>query len=174
MSATSDSGNGIHSPWLRRWRRMRRAAHEALTKRAVLNYYPIQTKEATILASSLLSSSASLNLDNQLHRLTVSTMLSIVYDYPTLESINDPIIETIKDYVLRVSHATIPGSFYVDIFPWMMHIPERSHIYSIIWLWILTRDPTQDWRNGSGKVFNNTPRTLRRSKAFLIASGLIL
>src|SRR5579863_4736187 len=116
---------------------MRRAAHEALTKRAVQNYYPIQTKEATVLTSSLLSSSASLNLENQFHRLTVSTILSVIYDYPTLESINDPIIETIEDYVLRLSHAIIPGSFYVDIFPWMMHIPKRSYIYSIVWLCIL-------------------------------------
>jgi cytochrome P450 len=30
------------------WRRMRRAAHEALTKVAVQRHYPIQTKEATI------------------------------------------------------------------------------------------------------------------------------
>ena len=43
---------------LRSWRRMRRAAHEALTKRVVRNYHPIQTKEATILALSLLSPSS--------------------------------------------------------------------------------------------------------------------
>jgi hypothetical protein len=110
---------------------MRRAAHEALTKRAVQNYHPIQTKEATILASSLLSPSGSdgLGLEKQFHRLAASTILSIVYDYPTLESIDDPILEQIEAYNLRISHAVTPGSFYVDFFPWMMYIPERSRIY---------------------------------------------
>ncbi|KAI0266608.1 cytochrome P450 [Russula aff. rugulosa BPL654] len=37
------------------WRHMRRAAQEALTKTAVQRYYPILTKEATILASTFLS-----------------------------------------------------------------------------------------------------------------------
>lgn len=114
------------------WRRMRRAAHEALTKRVVRNYHPIQTKEATILASSLLSPSDGLGLEKQFHRLAASTILSIVYDYPTLESINDPILEKIEAYNLRISHAVTPGSFYVDFFPWMMYIPERSWIYSSI------------------------------------------
>jgi len=105
---------------------MRRAAHEALSKRAVQNYHPIQAKEATILVSSLLSSSTGFNLEKQFHRATSSTSLSIIYDYPTLESIYDPTLQKIEDYLLRISHAGKPGSYFVDIFPWMMHIPERS------------------------------------------------
>ena len=119
---------------------MRRAAHEALTKRAVQNYYPIQTKEATILASSLLSPSDGVSIEKGFHRLAASTILSIVYDYPTLQSIKDPILEKIEDYVLRISHAVTPGSYYVDIFPWMMYIPERSRTYSIVSMYILTHD----------------------------------
>jgi hypothetical protein len=107
------------------WRRMRRAAHEALAKRAVQNYYPIQMKEATILASSLLSSSTGAKLEKQFHRVAASTILSIVYDYPTLDSIDDPTLKKIEDYVLRLSHAAMPGSYFVNIFPWMLHIPER-------------------------------------------------
>jgi Cytochrome P450 len=121
------------------WRRMRRAGHEALTKRAVQNYHPIMMKEATILASSLLSSSsASLNPDKQFHRLAASAILSIVYDYPTLESVNDPTLKKIEDYVIRISGTVRPGSFLVDIFPWMMYIPERFWILSVISVYILT------------------------------------
>jgi len=105
---------------------MRRAAHEALSKRAVQNYHPIQAKEATILVSSLISSSTGFNLEKQFHRATSSAILSIIYDYPTLESIYDPTLKKIEDYLLRISHAGRPGSYFVDIFPWMMHIPERS------------------------------------------------
>jgi len=111
---------------------MRRAAHEALTKRVVQNYHPIQTKEATILVSSLLLLSADFNLEKQFHRVAASTILSIVYDYPTLESIHDPAVKKIEDYVLRISHAAVPGSYFVNIFPWMLYIPERFGIFSII------------------------------------------
>jgi hypothetical protein len=82
-------------------------------------------KEATILASSLLSSSTGAKLEKQFHRVAASMILSIVYDYPTLESIEDPTLQKIEGYVLRLSHAAMPGSYFVNIFPWMLHIPER-------------------------------------------------
>ncbi|KAI0295614.1 cytochrome P450 [Multifurca ochricompacta] len=36
------------------WRRLRRAAHDAVSRTTVQNYHPTQTKEATVLVSSLL------------------------------------------------------------------------------------------------------------------------
>jgi hypothetical protein len=119
---------------------MRRAAHEALTKRAVQNYHPIQTKEAVILASSLISSSAGVDLPKQFHRTAASTIMSIVYDYPTLESVTDPGVKNIEDYVLRLSQAMRPGRYLVDLFPWMMYIPERSWILLMISICMLTYD----------------------------------
>jgi hypothetical protein len=106
-------------------RRIRRTAHEALTKSVVRRYHHIQTKEATILVSSLLTPSASLNPDKQFHRSAASTILSIVYDYPTILSDHDPTLQKIEAYNFRLSKAGIPGSYFVDIFPWMIHIPER-------------------------------------------------
>ncbi|KAI0248231.1 cytochrome P450 [Lactifluus subvellereus] len=108
-----------------RWRRMRRTAHEALTKSVVKNYHSIQMKEATILVSSLLASSAGCNRERQFQRLAASTVMSIVYDYRTLMSEHDQTIERIDEYVRRLTHASTPGSFFVNIFPWMMYIPER-------------------------------------------------
>lgn len=109
---------------LYRWRRLRRAAHEALTKRVIQDYHPIQTKEATILVSSLLTSSASLKM--QFKRLAASTILSICYDYPTLVSEHDPTLEKIEEYNARTGAAALPGAYFVDMFPWMIYIPERS------------------------------------------------
>ena len=108
------------------WRRLRRAAHEALTKRAVQNYHPIQMKEATIFVSSLLKSSANLQQDGHFKRLAASTILSIVYDYPTILSENDHVLEKIERYNDRLVRSALIGSYFVDIFPWMKHIPERS------------------------------------------------
>ena len=105
-------------------RRIRRTAHEALTKSVVRHYHPIQTKEATILVSSLLTPSVS-NPDKQFQCSAASTILSIVYDHPTILSEHDQTLQKIEAYNLRVSKAATPGTFFVDIFPWMMHIPER-------------------------------------------------
>ena len=134
------------------FRRMRRAAHEALTKRVVQNYHPIQTKEAIILASSLIKPSADIDLSQEFHRTAASTILSIVYDYPTLESINDPVVKNIEDYVLRLGKALRPGKYLVDILPWMMYIPERSLFLLIISICMLTCDPQKVREMEAGRL----------------------
>ena len=111
------------------WRRMRRAAHEALTKRVVQKYHPIQTKEATILVSSLLTPSTNLKQDRHFKRLAASTIMSVVYDYPTIMSEHDHAVESIEKYNDHVSEAAGLGSYLVDIFPWMNYIPERSWLF---------------------------------------------
>jgi cytochrome P450 len=108
------------------WRRMRRATHEALTKKAVKNYHHIQTKEATVLVSSLLMPSSNLNQDRHFKRLAASTIMSIVYDYPTIMSEHDHAVEKIERYIDHTSDAAGMGAYFVDIFPWMKHIPEKS------------------------------------------------
>jgi hypothetical protein len=110
---------------LNSWRRMRRAAHEALTKRAIQNYHPIQTKEATVLISSLLTPSTNLKQDRHFKRLGASTILSIVYDYPTILSEHDHALEKIERYNDRMRIAVTVGSYFVDVFPLMKYIPER-------------------------------------------------
>lgn len=117
---------------LKSWRRMRRAAHEALTRRTVQNYHPIQTKEASILISSLLAPSASLRQDAHFKRLAASTIMSIVYDYPTVTSEHDDVIEKIETYNDRNSHAVIMGSYLVDVFPWINHIPARFWLSFVV------------------------------------------
>ena len=111
---------------LNSWRRFRRAAHEAFTKRAIQNYHPVQIKEATILVSSLLTHSANHKQDGQFKRLAASKIMSIVYDYPTLLSEHDYAVEEIEKYVRRLAKALMMGSHFVDIFPWMKYIPARS------------------------------------------------
>ena len=118
----------LTSESLNSWRCLRRAAHEALTKKAIQNYHPIQMKEATILVSSLLRRSVNHNQDGhwQFKRLGASTIMSIAYDYPTVLSEHDDAVEGIEKCVRRLSQAMIMGSYFVDIFPWMKYIPARS------------------------------------------------
>ena len=151
------------------WRRLRRAAHETLTKRALRDYHTIQMKEATILVSSLLTRSDNLKQDRHFKRLAASSIMTIVYDYPTIKSDHDHAVEKIEKYDDRLSHALTTGSYLVDIFPWMVHIPERSWLpFSRFVLLYADGRTKSDSRNGNGKAYEPFQRILRCSEAFLI------
>ena len=102
---------------------MRRAAHEALTKVAVQRYYPIQTKEATILVSALLANPE--NREQHIKRTAASSIMSITYDYPTLTSVEDESVQEL-DRSIRFTAQAATGTFLVEFFPWMIYIPQRS------------------------------------------------
>jgi hypothetical protein len=107
----------------RRWRRTRRAAHEILTKVVVRDYHPVFRKEAILLASAILDNPAA--LDKHIQRSSASATMSILYDYPTLENEHDETITRIHAFIDRVSAASAPGAHLVELFPWMIYVPER-------------------------------------------------
>ncbi|KAF8258627.1 cytochrome P450 [Lactarius quietus] len=104
------------------WRRTRRAAHEGLTKLAVRDYHPILRKEATLLSSAILDDEGS--LEKHFQRFSASAIMSILYDYPTLKDEDDETVKRIHTVIDRLSKAAVPGTFLVELLPWMMHIPE--------------------------------------------------
>jgi hypothetical protein len=134
----------IHS-----WRRMRRAAQEAFTKVAVGRYHPIQTKEATLLACALTANPK--NRDQHFQRATASTMLSILYDFPTLNSAQDKAIQEIDGTVNSSARAAV-GTSLVEFFPWMVYIPQRSRLFSTIQRSHLTSNETTGSRSGREKL----------------------
>jgi hypothetical protein len=153
---------------LNSWRRMRRATHEALTKRAIQNYHPIQMKEATVLVSSLLAPSTNLKQDRHFKRLAASTIMSIVYDYPTILSEHDNALEKIERYNDRMRIAVTVGSYFVDVFPLMKYIPERY--WRPLCCLIVNNDKRNksDLQNGSGKAYKHLKSTLRCSETVCI------
>jgi cytochrome P450 len=105
------------------WRRMRRSANEALTKVAVRRYHPIQTKEATILVSTLLEDPE--NRERHFQRTAASAIMSILYDHPTLASWQDKAVQDMN----RASQGIKQAQYWmplVEICPWLLHIPQRS------------------------------------------------
>ncbi len=106
-----------------RWHRTRRAAHEILTKVVVRDYHPIFCKEAILLASAILKNPDV--LDKHIQLSSASATLSILYDYPTLENLHDETFTQIHAFIDRMSAASAPGAYLVELFPWMIHIPER-------------------------------------------------
>ena len=109
------------------WRSNRRAAHEMFTKEAVRTYHPVLCKEAIYLASAILENVDI--LDEQFKRTSASAMMSILYNYPTIEKEHDNTLAEIHAFVSRVTTASAPGAHLVEFFPWMIHIPERSTLY---------------------------------------------
>ena len=62
--------------------------------------------------------------------------MSILYDYPTLENEDDENLQGIHAFIRRVSEASTPGSYLVEMFPWMIHIPERYDSESLPFLFV--------------------------------------
>ena len=136
-------------PRFHSWRRMRRAAQEALTKVAVQRYHPILTKEATILASALLTNPE--NRDQHFQRAAASTMISILYDTPTLTSTQDKALQDINRTV-NATVGVVARNSLVEFFPWMIYIPERSRLFFTIHISHFTTNETTGLRGGRGKL----------------------
>jgi len=118
---------------------MRRAQHEMLTKTLVRDYHPTFCKEAIILASSILKNPKA--LDQHFKRSSTSAIMSILYDYPTLEDEHDQTVTGINTFVERVSAAAAPGAHLVELLPWMIYIPERyASIPDIVCLECLSQE----------------------------------
>ena len=133
--------------YFHRWRRMRRASHEALTKVAVQRYHPIEIKEATILVSALLESPE--NREKHIQRTTASTVMSILYDHPTLASGLDKAVRDIDRNIQWTTQAVLRTSL-VEFFPWMIYIPERSTTFQNFNIAFTSKEST-GLQSGRGK-----------------------
>jgi hypothetical protein len=145
---------------------MRRAAHEALTKVAVQRYHPIETKEATILVSALLSSPES--REQHFQRTAASAIMSITYDYPTITS---GLEKVVQDMGIRIHQGVraAAGTSLVEFFPWMIHIPERSTLSPQFQYCIPSYELT-GLRSGRGKSLSKLPSVPKHFYNYSIVS----
>jgi hypothetical protein len=77
-------------------------------------------------------------LDKHIQRSSASATMSILYDYPSLENEHDETLTKIHTFIDRLSAATAPGAYLVELFPWMIYIPVRygsmpSFVCPITW-----------------------------------------
>jgi hypothetical protein len=106
-----------------RWRRFRRVAVEGFSKSIVHHFYPIQGREALMLALALIKSPS--KPEKPLQRHTSSIMLSVNYHLPPVESEDDPAVVATTKHVERQIHEMQPGTRLVEFFTWMRYIPSR-------------------------------------------------
>ena len=90
---------------------------------AIRDYHPILRKEANLLALALFENPGA--LERHFQRFAASAIMSILYDYPTLENEHDKTITDIHVVANRILSAGTFGAYLVELFPWMMLIPER-------------------------------------------------
>jgi hypothetical protein len=102
---------------------MRRAAHEGLHKMASKAFNDIQMTEAVLLANGVLESPY--RWEKHMRRFTASMIMTAVYDTPVIHSVEDESVRRINDHVKRVALSTLPGSYWVELLPWMKYIPSR-------------------------------------------------
>jgi hypothetical protein len=95
---------------------------EGFSKSVVRDFYPIQSREAIMLALALMKGPL---MKKHLQRHAWSIILSINYHLPPVESEADPVIVGIANHVLRGLHEIQPGNRLVEYFPWMRYIPSR-------------------------------------------------
>jgi hypothetical protein len=147
---------------------MRRASHDALTKAVVQRYYPIQTKEANILVTSLLTNPKDRN--QHFLRAGASTIMAILYDYPTLPSAHERAIEEIGNSVQQSARAASLGSTLVEFLPWMLHIPQRYETPLKKIQTLFTSAASLGLRNGKENRWNNPPNAPRFISDYLMVS----
>jgi len=104
------------------WRRMRKAAHEGLSRSSVKRFYETQTTEAVVLASNWLAEPA--KWEWHFSRAATSMILSVLYGYPTITSEQDRTVKDISNCIERLTRAAYPGAHLVQFFPWMRYIPS--------------------------------------------------
>jgi hypothetical protein len=103
---------------------MRRAADEGFNKGSVKTFYEKQTAEAVLLVYDWLAQPA--QWDRHLRRAAGSMIMSIVYGYSTITSEHDDhAIDAVEDFTKRIFRAAYPGTYLVEFFPWMRHVPSR-------------------------------------------------
>lgn len=102
---------------------MRKAASEGFSKGSVKSFYEKQMTEAVLLACDCLVKPA--QWGRHYRRAAASMMLSVVYGYPPIISEEDHTTEAVNDLANRITRAAYPGTYLVEFFPWMRHIPSR-------------------------------------------------
>ncbi|KAF5372156.1 hypothetical protein D9758_005102 [Tetrapyrgos nigripes] len=101
---------------------MRRACDNVLGLKNAVNYHSIQRNEAVFTAHSLLGEPE--NWRSHIERTSSSVALSMMYDSPLVQSLQDPSLLWMNRYVEEISAILMPGAFLVEVLPFLRHLPR--------------------------------------------------
>ncbi|KAH9476135.1 Cytochrome P450 monooxygenase COX2 [Psilocybe cubensis] len=108
-------------PYGQWWRRHRRLFNEHFHHKAVVNYQPIQLREARALLHRLLLSPE--HFMDHIHHSFGAAIMTVAYGIKVKES-GDPYLATGHESLKGLAAAGIPGSFLVDLVPALKYVPS--------------------------------------------------
>ena len=118
---------------------MRRASYEGFNARAIRDYQRIQEVQAYRLLNGLLEHPDQWQQQIQRYvvgiphgrfltafaRLLATTMLSVLYGLSSKEvEERHEVVNYINRFIKRMATAAFPGTYLVDLFPSMLHLPR--------------------------------------------------
>src|SRR5882762_1005343 len=92
------------------------------------------------------------------HRFAASIILSVTYGKPSPSNTSDPDVAQVRQNLKNLSTTTRPGSHYVEMFPFLRHVPfygrhiRRWHTEEL-GLFLKQLQTTQDGMVGSYSYF---------------------
>ena len=101
---------------------MRRACHEGFSDQACAAYDALLEERTTLLISRLLDCPD--EHDKHFRWYAASMVLGSVYGWKADDTSSDSVTEHINALTKEVSKAIIPGRYFVEFFPWMLHFPS--------------------------------------------------
>ncbi|KAJ2973411.1 hypothetical protein NUW54_g12069 [Trametes sanguinea] len=103
------------------WRRMRRLFWHHFQPSAVVQYRPLQQREARHFLQTLLNDQT--DLCGRIKLSFCRVLLNATYGLPD-KDINHRYVELLEQSDANISEAFIPGAFFVEFMPWLRHIPS--------------------------------------------------
>lgn len=130
-------------PYNQKFRLHRKLTATQVSQRAIVRFQPIQELEVLQFLKRMFANYDGNSLQHSLNqsvktfleqpqndnliitpRISGSIMLRILYNYKTDPGKNDPLVANSNLVMEEFSQATSPGSWMVDLIPWLKHVPE--------------------------------------------------
>ncbi|KEY75191.1 hypothetical protein S7711_01632 [Stachybotrys chartarum IBT 7711] len=112
----------VMMPYDREYRLQRKMAATQVGNKSIIRFEPVQEFEVLRFLKRVHVDPA--NLRHHLHSLSGSVMLRILYNYKTDPDKKDPLVIVSNKVMDEFSKATSPGTWMVDLIPWLRYVPE--------------------------------------------------
>ncbi|GJJ11062.1 hypothetical protein Clacol_005293 [Clathrus columnatus] len=103
-----------------KWRRDRMYFHQLFNQKAIQEYYDIQMKYTKVLLKRLYRTPQEFR--THVRYIMGASVLEVTYGMQPMSE-EDPFLVLSEDTIQKIGEAGIPGTYMVDIFPILKHIP---------------------------------------------------
>ncbi|KAF4615430.1 hypothetical protein D9613_003540 [Agrocybe pediades] len=124
LSLMGFANNLVFFPYGDDFRRHRRLLNEYFHQKKCISYQAIQSQAAHKLLQNLVATPEKSHTHGNPHkRYSVSIILRVAHGHEIVEE-NDPYLKIIEDVEYVNTHSAPPGSSFVDLFPFLKHMPS--------------------------------------------------